>query len=353
MINAPTCLHIPNLYEDDNALLSWESVDGANGYRLECVFDEGFESASQGLAWGNIQAYGDTWADIKARGLTWEGLSKLPSKGISWNDVMFSGFTWGQIADAGVTWKDIQTMPARFAIYDGYGYKIPGPDMGRSWEDIRDSGITWEELRDKGISWQDISFLPPTTARGLSWDCIKARNISWGDIAARGMTWEEWKSQTDARIHHAHDVKIPRGKKCVYYRVQSHNDTESSDYMASKRITIIPIFYREDIADFSVVKGKRYMIQIYAKGIKSFKGIGMTLEYTPSRLMLDELSYNVQNGQGKSRSMPLMLDIGIPRDGTLIFKCGRTDDDNTKLSAVAAQAIFTATETGGASVKIY
>lgn len=126
MLAKPTCLHIPSLYEDSPARIVWEAVDGATGYRLECVFDEDFGSASegfviydgegveipgpdQGLTWEDLRTSGMTWDSIKEKGLTWREISFLPPKtarGLSWNSFIARQLTWNDIVERGLTWEE-------------------------------------------------------------------------------------------------------------------------------------------------------------------------------------------------------------------------------------------------------
>ena len=75
MLDRPTYLIIPTLYEGEPAKISWESVEGAISYQLDCVYDETFEQASVGRSWTSLEVLGETWTQIDSEDLSWDDLS--------------------------------------------------------------------------------------------------------------------------------------------------------------------------------------------------------------------------------------------------------------------------------------
>ncbi|WRS28608.1 cohesin domain-containing protein [Oscillospiraceae bacterium MB08-C2-2] len=271
MLTRPTCLHIPDLYEESMARISWESVEDAEGYELDIHYDEDFEAALIGKTWADMDEAGLTWIQIDAQGLTWAQIEKLPAQGLSWRNIEYHNRSWAEIEQKNLNWSEIKRLPVRFTVYKGRGEKTPAPDQGLTWQNIDSTGLTWAQMEARGWSWQDFELQPSV---GLNWAQIDSENLTWIQIEARGWTWQEFEDQApygltwgsldgphltwtefeelgltwqqlenlpaDSKTHLAHTVELPVYKKKVILRVRAFSGDDYSEYLTSSLRNTLP-----------------------------------------------------------------------------------------------------------------
>ena len=61
-MNRPECLHIPTLYEGEDAQISWGAVDSDKNYIVERIFNESFLQALSGYTWDNFENINEPWS---------------------------------------------------------------------------------------------------------------------------------------------------------------------------------------------------------------------------------------------------------------------------------------------------
>lgn len=130
-MNAPLQLNIPVLYAGNTALITWDSVDGADGYELQRRFDRVFDDDQPGYTWSDIEAAFPTWDDFEAGIPSWDFLEEsIPA----FNLTIYEGPNTQHI--------DNISEGAQTAIYRVRSYS--------------DRNITWDELEAKFSDWDDF-----------------------------------------------------------------------------------------------------------------------------------------------------------------------------------------------------
>ena len=495
----PTCLHIPTLYEEATATLSWESVDNADGYELDCVFDETFEQASEGRSWTALDAAGKTWVQMDAEDLTWSAFEALVAQGLAWQTIECDDLTWSEMEAKDLTWNGVETLPVRFTIFKGLGKPTCAPDqgltwtqlnskeetwsqieaddlnwlefelqpsIGLNWEQLDNDGDTWTQIAPRDLTWQQFEEQP---TRGLSWESLDGQYLIWDEIEAKDLTWDniehlpsdskthmsvntiiplykrktsfrvravdgtgyseyltstliainprslakytppclhipelhegkpaelvwgdlyaaagyvlerklsgnfekrydgagtpvptpsdcdEWKklwNTPDCKQHLAFTDQLPYYEKATTYRIKGYNSTDSSQYLQSAVVPIIPIFVREGTASFDVINGQSYSLQINAHGITSFNSIIITMEYDASQLILETPQRQLQYGIVNNLQPTVYSEISR-NDGKLKFQCVRSISSGNEWAGFVAELQFKAVKTGTATVRLY
>lgn len=271
MPSAPSCLHIPALYEEGAARISWESVEGAVRYELDCVFDGTFEQAKTGRSWTALEAARQSWAEIEGIAYTWEDLEGLPALGLAWQNLEFENLSWEEWEARQDSWDTLERLPARFTIYSGEGAFLRAPDQGLTWNQMDSKGLIWEEIEEKRFTWLSFERL---ASCGLPWSQLEERALDWSQIEQRGLTWrqmEEWETcglcwesldshwlaweeieskirswteleglPADCRDHRSCLSEIPLYKKSASYRVRALGETGYSPYLTSPLLPVAP-----------------------------------------------------------------------------------------------------------------
>lgn len=96
-LHKPTCLHIPALYEDQTAAISWEEMTGAVGYELDCIWDDRFETASKGLVWVDFATEQLSWSGAHTWDHSWGSLQQLDARGLTWGNLELKSPDWTQV----------------------------------------------------------------------------------------------------------------------------------------------------------------------------------------------------------------------------------------------------------------
>ncbi len=271
MPTKPTCLHIPALYEEGTARITWEQVEDVEGYELDCHFDQDFQSALTGKTWGNIQQSTIDWSAMDQQELTWSDFESLPATGISWSYFDFLALGWEAMENHEMTWQQFGKLPPKFTVFKGDGEKTPAPDQGLTWANIDSSShtwsdtqqpdwswedfelqpsigqswgqmdskaISWEEMDNAPCTWQEIEQLPPY---GLCWSSLDGRWLQWGELESEDLTWEGLETlPADAKTHIAHTLDIPIYKKKAIFRVRSYNQENYSQYLTTALLITLP-----------------------------------------------------------------------------------------------------------------
>jgi hypothetical protein len=325
MLNHPTCLHIPDLYEDSPAQISWGSVDDAVSYQLDCVFDMTFDQAPVGRSWADLEASGQTWAQIEEKNLAW---------------------------------SEIEKLPARFVIFDGQGEPVPGPDhRGLTWAYLDSQGKTWAQIEADGLTWQEFEFQSDPADRGISWAYLDSQEETWSQIEARGLTWNEFENlKPDNKTHRAFTTFIPVGHKSASFRVRAFDGMNYSDYLTSPLIPIIPVspVFHEDNITLSAVNRSKHIIQLQSRKIEDFQEIIMKLQYDPVVLHLEKMILERptdKTDMGNSVFSP-NIQVFSQISGEVQFRCIRQMKTNKEWSGLVVSAHFGALQTGNTVITL-
>lgn len=271
MLEKPSCLHVPPLYEEALAQLYWEEVDNADGYELDRSFDEDFISALSGFTWQNIQDYGLAWQGLEQRDRSWKDLAELPTKGPTWENLSLLDHDWQAIDQPGQSWLELQRTNEHRTIFKGEGKKVPGPDQGLTWVDIESEALSWSDMRDFDYQWEDFQLVPSIgqnwhqlerksyswedfanslltwyalghlTPYGLSWNTLNAKWLAWQEGEEKNLSWEDFESlPADMKTHRSHTLDIPLYKKQAIFRVRAYNEETHSDYLTTDMIGTLP-----------------------------------------------------------------------------------------------------------------
>jgi len=270
-MNKPTCIHVPPLHEESTGRISWESVDDADHYELDCHYNADFETASHGLTWADIDESGGSWAGAQGVPLFWEEFAQLPARGLSWRNIAFEDLSWQQLEQKDLTWRELRAAPVRFTIYRGPGEACRAPDQGYTWANIESGNLSWADIRDKALCWEQMDLAPSIglswaqleseeqdwqrienacpswraferrAAIGLSWDSLDGQYLTWGEIQQKEQTWRDFQSQpADAKTHQAHTAEAPLYTKRIIFRVRAHGGGEASGYLTTSLLRTLP-----------------------------------------------------------------------------------------------------------------
>ena len=349
----PTCLHIPTLYEGAAATISWESVDNANGYELDCVFDETFEQASEGRSWIALDAAGKTWPQVEAEDLTWHAFEALAAQGLAWQTIESDDLTWAAWEQQDLTWDLFVQLPARFTVYRGLGEPVFGPDQGLNWLQFESQYTSWTDFESRNMTWQQFELQVAPGIMGCSWSSQDAQWLNWPEFEGKYASWQAFENQAaDSKIHAAVGTFVPLYKKKASYRVRAYEGTSYSPYLTTGVIPIIPIFVREGTASFAVISGQKYSLQINARGIASFNSIIITMEYDTSQLALEPLQEHVSYGIVNNLQPTVYSEVS-QNDGQLKFQCVRSISFGNEWAGFVAELQFKAVKTGTATIRLY
>lgn len=371
--------------------LTWSNINssGLNWSQIEALcwdWETFMFQPSVGINWSQIHSDNLSWVEIDANGKTWHEFERQAARGLGWGSLDGRFLNWSEIEAKKLDWKQFEHLPSDSKTHIAYYVNIPIYKK-RSIFRVR-------AYKDNGkysdyLTSTLINTLPRSLAK-YKIPCLhipelhegKTAEVIWGDLyGASGYILErkcgsifkpcfdgpgelilhpagcknpdELYYTPDCKQHFSCMDQVPYYEKTAQYQIKGYNLTDSSQYLKSDILPIIPVFYRDDSVSFSAIKGQKYMIQLCIRGIRSFQNIKVTLDYTPFLLTLDKFSLNTPSGQRKTCNQSVRLTTNHPKDGKLMFKCDRSATTDTKLSAVIAQAIFTASGSGGATVKIY
>lgn len=120
---APACVHVYDLKEGKLAKISWDTVAGAEGYIVKCLFNKAFEQADEeGRTWDNFEIEGCTFDELEAKNRSW------------------------------VQWA---FAPLAFVIYRGFGME----ERGSTWKELDEDGMSWDMIHTESHTWSQFENL--------------------------------------------------------------------------------------------------------------------------------------------------------------------------------------------------
>jgi hypothetical protein len=274
------------------ARVIWNST-GADGYELECVYDQTFDGAEP---------------DVLSR-----------------NRIRMLGKTWREVRAAGLTWSDyVSSSSDQYLIYRG-----PGEIFDISEENF-------EHLRD--------------------WIELHALDKNWLEAEAENNDWYAFERQElDETPHLFFKTIVPENKDFAHFRVHAYSQengvTAYSPWLTSGEIPIQISIVKNDELLFNAVSGRSYDVQLSYEDIMSeFGNAAMMLSYDPARLSFMGLAPLDANSAGTGRIPVTVPQIISQTAGIIIIKCEKSEADCR--NGLAALLRFTALADGETSVII-
>ncbi len=347
----PECLHIPTLHEGKSAQISWGVVGTDANYLLERVFNDSFETALLGYTWDNYDSTYGSWNKHEQELFNWNQIESLTGKGRTWENLDYEHLYWSQIEDSFYTWKQFELQDISFEIFRGLGSKKAGVNPGIIWLDLDDLIRNWNGLELSGYSWEEFELL---SLPGISWDDIEARWQTFDEWEKNAFTFQEWENQWDEGEHQEMTDSISIGATTAAYRMKAYNaDGDTSEYLTTDILPVIPLFYRNDTAHYPVQAGKRYWVLLRAADVYGLDQIRMNLCYDPQLLTLTNFAAHTSGYVYKPGKYPeAHLDIYYNSPGKVRFQSTQPMQQDECFSGSITLVEFTAKENGTAKVSL-
>ena len=348
-MNRPECLHIPTLYEGENAQISWDAVDTDKNYIVERIFNESFLQALSGYTWDNFDSINEPWSTHDQAAQNWQQLETITGKGEHWERLDYEQLSWLQFENHSYTWQQFENLDISFEIFNGLGVERAGIEQGRTWLELDELNETWSSLEIPGHSWQEGELV---TLPGLSWESIDSRWLTFNEWEEKGLTFHELDTQKQIEKHRGMTDSISLGASNAMYRMKAY-DTQGneSEYLTTAQLPVIPVFYRNSTMEYPVKAGNRYVVLLKAQEVSGLEKIRMNLRYNPYLLELTNLAAGSLKSITKPGNYPeenLRIYSSIP--GNLWFQSTRQLSQNECFSGSIALAEFFAKGIGNAEV---
>lgn len=351
-MNRPECLHIPTLYEGEQAQISWEEMEADENYTLERLFNESFSQALSGCTWDNFDSSNETWSSHDETYLNWHQIETKTGKGQHWERLDYEQLSWSQLENYSYTWQQLESRDISFEIFRGPGVEMPGIEQGRTWLELDELNNTWSILEKSENSWDEEE---KATLPGISWESIDSRWLTFNEWERKGLNFYELDSQKQIEEHRGLIDFIPIGASNAMYRIKAYAPNgDESDYLETSQIPVIPIFYRSSTMEYPVKAGERYTVLLKAQEVSGLDRIHMKLKYDPYLLELNNFAAGGLKSITKPGSYPeenVNIYSSIP--GNLRFQSTRQLSPNECFSGSIALVEFIAKGTGSAVISLY
>ncbi|MGL5437831.1 MAG: hypothetical protein ACRDBO_21020 [Lachnospiraceae bacterium] len=346
----PECLHIPTLYEDESAQISWGLVEENTNHIIERIINDTFLQALSGYSWSNIASINDPWSKYDQEALNWQQIETRTSKGQIWERLDYNGFDWAEIEKQANTWQQLECQDTNFEIFRGSGTDCSSFEVGSTWLEIDSLNNNWSDLEAKLYSWDNWERM---TVLGLSWDSIEAKWLSFAEWQKKGLTFQELDTQS-IEEHRGMTDFIPIGSDNAMYRIKAYNsDGDASDYLTTTQLPVIPIFYRKGFMKYPVKAGNRYLILLKAQDVYDLNRVKMNLHYNQQLLELVNFAAQstgtvIKPGDYPNDQVTIYSHLG----GKLWFQSTRTVRQDECFSGLLTLTEFIARETGIATISL-
>jgi len=372
--------------------LVWANIDGSGLSWFEIAglglnWEDFMFRPSIGINWSQIQSENLSWVGIEAIGRTWHDFERQAARGLGWGSLDGRFLAWQEIEGRDLTWKQFENLPPDSNTHIAHTVDIPiykkkAIFRVRAYKDGEYSDYLTSSL---------ISTLPRSLAKYKP-PCLhipelhegKTADIVWGDLyGASGYVLErklgnkeyagvfngsgktvphpsgckkpdELYYTPDCKQHLSCTDQIPYYEKTVQYRIKGYNTTDSSQYLETVVVPIIPVFYRDDSVRASVISGGKYLVQLHAKEIEDFEAITMSLKYDPTALQLERFVLEKPIGKtdtggnaytGNVREVSYMSDL-------VRFQCIRQMRASKEWNGLIASVRFKALRTGSTDITL-
>jgi hypothetical protein len=350
-MSQPECLHIPTLYEGEQAQISWEAVEAEENYTVERVFNESFSQALSRYTWDNFDSTNEPWSRHDQAALNWHQIETRTGKGQHWERLDYEQLSWSQLENYLYNWQQLECREISFEIFKGLGVERPGIEQGRTWLELDELNKASRSLEKSENSWDEGE---KVTLPGISWESIDSRWMKFDEWERKGLTFQELDTQKQIEEHRGMTDSIPIGATNAMYRIKAYDSKgDESDYLATTQLPIIPVFYRSSTMEYPVKTGKRYTVLLKAQEVSGLDKIRMNLRYDPYLLELT----NFAAGRLKSITEPgnypeENVKIYSSISGNLWFQSTRQLIRNECFSGSIALVEFVAKGTGSAVISL-
>lgn len=351
-MNRPECLHIPLLYEGEQARISWGAVEADENYSLERVFNESFSQTLTGYNWDNYDSSNEPWSSHDQAYLNWHQIETRTGKSQHWERLDYEQLSWSQLESHSYTWQQLENRDISFEIFKGPGTELPGIEQGRTWLELDEHNNTWSSLEKSENTWDEGE---KVTLPGISWESIDSRWLTFNEWERKGLNFHELDSQKQIEEHQGLIDSIPIGVSNAMYRIKAYaSNGDESDYLETAQLSVIPIFYRNSTMEYPVKAGKRYTVLLTAQEVSGLERIHMKLKYDPYLLELNSFSAGSPKSITKPGSYPEEnVKIYSSMPGNLRFQSTRQLSKNQCFSGSIALVEFVAKGTGSAVISLY
>lgn len=350
-MNRPECLHIPTLYEGEEAQISWGAVEADKNYMVERVFNESFLQALSGYTWDNFDSTNEPWNIHDQAARNWLQIETQTGKGQHWERLDYEQLSWSQLENLSYTWQQFESQDISFEIFNGLGVERIGIEQGCTWLELDELNKTWSTLEISDYSWEEGE---QVTLPGLSWESIDSRWLTFHEWEEKGLTFQELETQNQIEKHRGMTDFISIGSLNAMYRIKAY-DTQciESEYLTTAQLPVIPVFYRRSTMEYPVKTGKRYTVLLKAQEVSGLEKIRMNLRYNPYLLELISFAAGSLTNITKPGNYPeenLRVYSNFP--GNLWFQSTRQLSQNECFSGSIALVEFIAKGTGSATVSL-
>ena len=350
-MNRPECIHVPALYEGEQAQISWGTMEANKSFAVERIFNESFLQALSGYTWDNFDSTNEPWGRYDQESLDWHQIETRTGKGQHWERLDYEQLNWSQLEHLSDTWQKFESREISFEIWKGLGVVRPGIEQEYSWLELDELNKTWNSLDLSGYTWEEGEqvMLP-----GLSWESMESRWLTCSEWEEKGLDFHELDNIKQIKEHRGMTDSIPIGASRATYRIKaSGSDGAESDYLTTSQLPVIPIFYRSSSVEYPVETGKRYVVLLKAQEIKGLDKIRMNFRYNPYLLELTSFAANSPGNITRPGDYPevdLKIYSSIP--GKIWFQSTKQLNQNECFSGSIALVEFIAKGTGSAAVSL-
>lgn len=351
-MNRPECLHIPTLYEGEQAQISWGAVEVDEKYKLERLFNESFSQALSGFTWDNFDSSNEPWSSHDEDFLNWHQIETRIGKGQHWERLDYEQLSWSDLESLSFTWQQLESRDISFEIFRGLGVELSGMEQGRTWLEMDELNNTWSCLEKSEYSWEEEEKL---TLPGISWEGIDSRRLTFNEWEIKELNFHELDSKKQIEKHRGLIDSIPIGASNAMYRIKTYAPNgDESDYLETAQLPVIPIFYRSSTMEYPVKVGKRYTVLLKAQEVSGLDKIRMNFRYDPYLLQLNNFAAGSPQNITEPGIYPeenVKIYSAIP--GNLRFQSTRQISPNECFSGSIALVEFVAKGTGSAVISLY
>lgn len=373
----------------DSSSWSWtrqDTEEGSSWKQLMLI-------PSVGLLWWQHDQNCYSWIDLKTIYENWNEFDFQPTRGLCWGSLDARWLGWRDIETAGsagdgTSWFQLEHLPPDNKTHKSTVVDIP---LYTKSSMMRVRAIDTEE---RASSYLTSSMLEhrPRSLKKYTPPCLhipqelregRTAEAVWGDLYGASSYVLERKFDgdyapcydgegaptshpsdctkpkdlyygPDCKKHLSHTDQLPYYQKQVQYRIKGYNTTDSSQYLESPVIPIIPVFYREDGATFSVSTNGKYLAQLHVKSVHDFEKLLMTLAYDPGMLAVETLILEQPKAKTDTTSGIFAPNITIAgqTNGSIRFRCIRAMTTNKEWSGLLVSVRLRALRSGMTTVAL-
>lgn len=330
---------------------------------------------SIGLSWYQHEQDDHTWSGLEAVYADWREIENLPPRGLCWASLEGKWLTWAEREAAGgnsdgLTWRELEQLPPDNQTHKGTDIDLP---LYTKSSMLRVRALDDQENASEYLTTAMIGHLPRSLAK-YKVPCLhipalyegKSAEISWGDLyGASGYVLErncgggyeerydgagtliphptgckklqEHYYGPDCKRHLACRDQVPYYKKTARYRIKGYNTTDSSQYLESAVVPIVPVFYREDKVLFTVNTNQTVYLHISSNSAYDFENVDLTLRYDHTAFQLVDLAAQTEEHRVATGIIPgTNLNILSMSNGELRFRFNTPLTQNRSYSGLIA-----------------